>query len=291
MDGGRFGPIREPEKSGKKYKINYNRLITLLMIVVIIVLGIVMVRDWKRKKQQPEPNFINAGGFEGYNILQAAVTTDAPKAVSLRPEPEKEGMLPVFYQANTEEKRVCVTVDGCGDVTKLNKLLELCETYGAKLTFFPTGEEITENPSFWAAATLGGHEIENHTDANRRLATLDEDDRNAEIFLQTQKLRAVIGEEYKPHFLRTNNLEDDSDEELHRLLAENGYLGVARWAQMTPASFSAIESGQILAYSANEAGVQALSTAMRVLSENGYEMVTMNRLFDYPENLESREDA
>ena len=278
------------EKCCRKYKINYNRLITLAMIVVIIVLVVVMARDWKRKQQEPETVFTNAGGFEGYNILQPT-TTDAPKVLSLRPEPEKEGMLPVFYQANTQEKRVSITIDGCGDASKLNKLLDLCETYGAKLTFFPTGEEITENPSFWAAATLGGHEIENHTDANRRLATLGDDEKNAEILLHTQRLRAVIGEEYEPHFLRTNNLEDDSDETLHSLLSENGYLGIARWAQMTPASFSVIESGQILAYTANDAGIQALSTAMRILSENGYEMVTLNRLFDYPENLESREDG
>lgn len=289
MDNGRFGPIRTDEKPPQKYKINYNKLVTLIMVLAVVALGIYIASDIRAKKAEPQFVYAPGAPSNGYNIVLPGAT-EAPKtAAPLRPEAEKEGLLPIFYQANTDEKRVAITVDGLGDSGNVNKILEISSEYGAKVTFFPTGDEIMAHASLWSAAILGGHEIENHTNTNSRLSLLGEDAKAEEIVLQTIKLRDVIGMEYDPHFIRTNNLEDDTDPVLHALLIENGYLGIARWAQMTPASFEAIKPGQILSYIANDAGVQAFSAAVRVLSENGYQMVTLNELFDYPENLVSEE--
>ena len=291
MDNGRFGPIRTGDERPQKYKINYSKLVTLLMAAAVVALGIYIVSDVRAKKS--EPLFVNAPGTTAseYGIMLPGAT-EAPKTVvSLRPQAEREGLLPIFYQANTEEKRVAITVDGLGDIKNVNQILDAAGEYGAKITFFPTGDEIMSHASLWSAAILGGHEIENHTNANSRLALLGEDAKAEEIALQTAKLRDVIGGEYSAHFLRTNNLEDDTDPVLHAILTENGYYGIARWAQMTPAAFDAIRPGQILCYMANDAGVQALTAAMRTLSENGYQMVTLNALFEYPENLVSEESG
>lgn len=289
MDNGRFGPIRPQEKPPKRFRVDYNRLITALMIAVIIVLVVVMARDYKKKKEQP--NFVS-GDFvnTGVNILVPGATTQEPQK-EVRPTAEKEGFLPIFYQANIAQKRVAITVDQCGNASDIKKIFEACAQYGARVTFFPTGEELSANPSLWTAAILGGHEIENHTATNARLLTLDEVGKTAEIVGQTERMRSIIGEDYQPHFLRTNNLEDDEDASVHAILTELGYYGMARWALMTPASFSSVEPGQILAYNANDAGVQALKTALRILNENGYEIVTLNELFGYEENMESTENA
>lgn len=289
MDNGRFGPIRTDEKPPQKYKINYNKLVTLLMVLAVVALGVYIVQDIRAKKAEPQLVYTPGTPSAGYNIVLPGSTKEPEKQVSLRPEAEKEGLLPIFYQANTEEKRVAITVDSLGDSENVNRILEVLTEYGAKATFFPTGDEIMAHANLWSAAVLGGHEIENHTNTNSRLALLGEDAKAEEIAMQTAILRDVIGMEYDPHFLRTNNLEDDTDEVLHALLKENGYYGIARWAQMTPAAFDAIRPGQIISYVANDAGVQALSAAVRVLSENGYQMVTLNALFEYPENLVSEE--
>lgn len=289
MDNGRFGPIRTDEKPPQKYKINYNKLVTLLMVLAVVALGVYIVQDIRAKKAEPQLVYTPGTPSAGYNIVLPGSTKEPEKQVSLRPEAEKEGLLPIFYQANTEEKRVAITVDSLGDSENVNRILDVLTEYGAKATFFPTGDEIMAHANLWSAAVLGGHEIENHTNTNSRLALLGEDAKAEEIAMQTAILRDVIGMEYDPHFLRTNNLEDDTDEVLHALLKENGYYGIARWAQMTPAAFDAIRPGQIISYVANDAGVQALSAAVRVLSENGYQMVTLNALFEYPENLVSEE--
>lgn len=291
MDNGRFGPIRTGDEQPKRYKINQSRLVTLLMAAAVVALGIYIVSDVRAKKS--EPQFISQQSVPAgeYGVMLPGATEAPRTAASLRPQAEKEGLLPIFYQANTEEKRVAITVDGLGDIKNVNQILEAAGEYGAKLTFFPTGDEIMAHASLWPSAILGGHEIENHTNANSRLALLGEDAKAEEIALQTAKLRDVIGGEYSAHFLRTNNLEDDTDPVLHSILTENGYYGIARWAQMTPAAFDAIRPGQILCYMANDAGVQALTAAMRTLSENGYQMVTLNALFEYPENLVSEESG
>lgn len=286
MDSGRFGPIR-PEEAPKKpkRKIDYNRLTTAVMVLLIIVLvTAIVIHNLASEDSEPEiidqtPAFMSAAG-----TAAAAVPTAQPVA-DLRPQSAAEGLLPVFYQANTEELVVAITIDECGSESQLKSILAAAAEYDAHLTFFPTGTEIAAHEDVWAAAFLGGHEIENHTMTGAQLTGLDAEGLIGEIDGQTDLVREVIGAEYAPHFLRTDDLEDDADPALHALLIERGYMGIARWAQKTPANFSSVAPGQILSYTASDA--KTLKTVMRVLSENGYRMATLNELFAYPDNLES----
>ncbi len=286
MDSGRFGPIRPEEAPQKrKRKIDYNRLITAIMVLLIIVLVLAIV-FYSRSQRNAEPEIIDqTPAFMGaVSTAASAAPTEKPVA-DLRPQPAAEGLLPVFYQANTEELVVAITIDECGSESQIKSILASAAEYGANLTFFPTGTEIAANEELWAAAFLGGHEIENHTMTGAQLAGLDAESLIGEIEGQTDLVREVIGAEYAPHFLRTDDLEDDTNAALHALLSERGYMGIARWAQKTPANFSSVAPGQILSYAASDA--KTLKTVMRVLSENGYRMVTLNELFAYPDNLES----
>ena len=286
MDSGRFGPIRPEEAPQKrKRKIDYNRLITAIMVLLIIVLVLAIV-FYSRSQRNAEPEIIDqTPAFMGaVGTAASAAPTEKPVA-DLRPQPAAESLLPVFYQANTEELVVAITIDECGSESQIKSILASAAEYGANLTFFPTGTEIAANEELWAAAFLGGHEIENHTMTGAQLAGLDAESLIGEIEGQTDLVREIIGAEYAPHFLRTDDLEDDTNAALHALLSERGYMGIARWAQKTPANFSSVAPGQILSYAASDA--KTLKTVMRVLSENGYRMVTLNELFAYPDNLES----
>ena len=286
MDSGRFGPIR-PEEAPKKRKrkIDYNRLTTAIMVLLIIVL-VVAILCYRQSRKNAEPEIINkTPAFMGTPGVSASAAPTAKPVADLRPQPAAEGFLPVFYQANTEELVVAITIDECGSETQMKSILASAAEYNAHLTFFPTGTEIAANEELWAAAFLGGHEIENHTMTGARLAGLDAESLIGEIDGQTDLVREVIGAEYASHFLRTDDLEDDTDAALHALLSERGYMGIARWAQKTPANFSSVAPGQILSYTASDA--ETLKTVMRILSENGYRMVTLNELFAYPENIES----
>lgn len=283
MQNGRFGPIETNDKPKKTYRVDYNRLITFVMIVVIIVLGVAIWMDAKKKPEEKpyfpmtvtEPTLIPE--------IQSNESVFSPD--ELRPLPEEEGLLPVFRRANTNEKKVAIVVDTFESAQHIETLLGLAGTFGAKITFVPTGVELLMYPNSWVNVAFAGHEIENHTLDNTRLSTLADEDKAENLQEQTEILRAYIGEHYTPHFLSTNDLEDDADAFLHSWLQGNGYLGIIRWDERMPASFDKVVPGAVLNYPLTDEGMKALSNAIPVLAENGYQMVTMNELFMYPDNM------
>lgn len=283
MQNGRFGPIETNDKPKKTYRVDYNRLITFVMIVVIIVLGVAIWMDAKKKPE--EKPYFPMTVTEPTLIPEIKPNESAFSPDELRPLPEEEGLLPVFRRANTNEKKVAIVVDTFESAQHIETLLGLAGTFGAKITFVPTGVELLMYPNSWVNVAFAGHEIENHTLDNTRLSTLADEDKAENLQEQTEILRAYIGEHYTPHFLSTNDLEDDADAFLHSWLQGNGYLGIIRWDERMPASFDKVVPGAVLNYPLTDEGMKALSNAIPVLAENGYQMVTMNELFMYPDNM------
>jgi len=283
MQSGRFGPIETNDKPKKTYRVDYNRLITVIMIAVIIILGVVIWVD-ARKEPEEKPYF-------PATVTDPTVSSSAESNVNafspeeLRPVPEEEGLLPIFRRANTNEKKVAIVIDTFDSAENIEMVLGLAGTFGAKLTFIPTGVELRLYPNSWINVAFAGHEIENHTFDNTRLSTLADEDKAKNILEQTEILKSYIGEHYTSHFLSTNDLEDDADAFLHSWLQGSGYYGIIRWDERVPASFDKVVPGAILSYPLTDAGMKALSNAIPVLAENGYEMVTVNELFMYPDNM------
>ena len=283
MQNGRFGPIETNDKPKKTYRVDYNRLITFVMIVVIIVLGVAIWMDAKKKPE--EKPYFPMTVTEPTLIPEIQLSESVFSPDELRPLPEEEGLLPVFRRANTNEKKVAIVVDTFESAQHIETLLGLAGTFGAKITFVPTGVELLMYPNSWVNVAFAGHEIENHTLDNTRLSTLADEDKAENLQEQTEILRAYIGEHYTPHFLSTNDLEDDADAFLHSWLQGNGYLGIIRWDERMPSSFDKVVPGAVLNYPLTDEGMKALSNAIPVLAENGYQMVTMNELFMYPDNM------
>lgn len=284
MNNGRFGPIESNQKPKKTYKVDYNRLVTVLMIAVIIVLGVVIFMDAKKEPEEMYSFPMSVSADQS----SVPVSEPTPKPFSpeeIRPLPEEEGLLPIFRRANIPDKKVAIIVDTFEDEDHIETLLGLSGTFSAKITFFPTGIELRLYPDQWMNAAFAGHEIENHTFDNTRLSTMADEDKAENVLLQTEILRSMIGEDYMPHFLKTGNLEDDSDAFLHSWLEGNGYMGIARYDERMPASFDLVNPGAVLSYPLTDEGMKALSNAIPVLYENGYEVVTLNDLFMYPDNF------
>lgn len=283
MQNGRFGPIETNDKPKKTYRVDYNRLITVAMIAVIIVLGVVIWVD--AKKEPAEKPYFPVAVTESTSGPVTENDANAFSPEELRPVPEEEGLLPVFRRANTNEKKVAIVVDTFESADNIETVIGLAGTFGAKITFVPTGVELRLYPNSWINVAFAGHEIENHTFDNTRMSTLADEDKAKNILEQTEILKSYIGEHYVPHFLSTNDLEDDADAFLNSWLQGSGYLGILRWDERMPASFDKVVPGAILNYPLTDAGMKALSNAIPVLAENGYEMVTVNELFMYPDNM------
>lgn len=284
MQNGRFGPIETNDKPKKTYRVDYNRLITIVMIAVIAVLGYIIWKDAQKEPEElPAMPVVQSHVPSGLPTVETPENTFSPE--ELRPLPEEEGLLPVFRRANTNEKKVAIVVDTFSNAEHIETLLGLCGTFDAKVTFIPTGTELKMFPGSWVNVAFAGHEIENHTMDNTRLSTLADEDKAESILQQTEILRAYIGQDYMPHFLSTDDLEDDADAFLHSWLKGNGYYGIVRWDERVPSSFDLVNPGAVLNYPLTDAGLKALSNAIPILYENGYQMVTMNELFMYPDNM------
>lgn len=279
-----------PRKSrGRQVKINGSAAFTLVLVIAIVVLLVLIISDMK-KGQTPGTQItdiyggkVNTQGLTDPNIPQT------PR--SKRPVSDDPDMLPVFYSADTDEKEVAITITNAGSVENIANVLGLCDTYNARVTFFPTGKEVLACSNIWGEVIFGGHEIENHGYSGEKLSSMGTDGRRTEIGDFTYVLRMFVGEDYKPHFLRTNDLSDDENAAVHAILIEEGYYGIARWNCMSPSGIDDIRPGQIIAIDLGSYGVSRFGTMLSALNEAGYRMVTMNALFDYEENLVSSEGA
>lgn len=284
MDNGRFGPVHQNEPPKKKYKINSNRLITFVMLAIVIVLSVVIATDAFKKPKNDVP-IIDVPLSSG--LLPAQGLPSNPPIANLRPLPAGEGLLPIFNKANTDRHRVCIViVGGGGGENELKALGALCEASSAKVTLFPTGVELNQNRDYWGAMALAGHQIENHTYDNRTLVGASAEDMAGQIGAQTSILREILGNDYQPHFLMTSDFGFEQDPILNKYLSDNGYYGIVCGTFAAQGSYEYVEPGQILVYSLNATGIKELRAALPEIGLKGYEMVTLNDMFEYPDNID-----
>ena len=217
---------------------------------------------------------------------------DEPYAL-VRPQPQGEGFLPVFEKANTDEKRIAITLDECTGAVITAKFAKLAFDYGAKLTLFPTGEnallqdmgEVLKNCLY-----LMGFEIENRCyNGMSRLYGMNDAQMVAEIWKQEVAVSYVLGVRYHPHFLRVYGGDGENDARTHAYLAQQGYLGLADWTfnggTMDEGRIGAnLAPGNIYYFKSTQNDLHMMEMLMAEADRQGYEMVTLNDLFGYEEN-------
>ena len=217
---------------------------------------------------------------------------DDPYAL-VRPYATAEGCLPVFKRANTEDKVIAITVDECASATTTGKLVKLAADRGAKLTLFPSGENVLKagmGDVLKSAVYRFGFEIENRGySAIPRLYQLNDAGMAAEIWKQTIAVDYVLGASYQPHFLRLYGGDGENDLRTHAYLAQEGYIGLANWtvngAKVEAETIgNSLAPGSIYCFKATETDYKKISVLMDVAREQGYRMVTLNALFGYEEN-------
>ena len=225
--------------------------------------------------------------------------TTAPTAgetdpnAALRPKPLDEKSLPIFSRANTTEKMIAITLDECNGVTLTRNFVELAHRYGAKLTLFPTGENVMRadmGDLLRVSVQELGFEIENRCYGGAtRLYKLNELEMAEEIWKQTVALSYVMGGYYEPHFLRLYGGSGENDRRTHAYLRQLGYKGIAHWSVNGSVSTKdklelSIEPGKIYVFKTLENDLVLMDHLMKEAQIQGYKMVTLNALFGYEEN-------
>jgi len=203
--------------------------------------------------------------------------------------------LPVYRRADTDQKRIAITVDDCFQVKNLETIIGAARSAVGRITIFPIGQNL-EKPGMarllrYAAFELGD-EIENHTWSHQRIFRLSEREMAAEIWKQSQAVNRALGVNYQQHFFRLMGGDGESDLRTHNYLSQLGFKGIASWslsgsdADMDQIK-RALRPGAVYLFHTTDADTAKLKTFIPYAVSQGYELVTLNELFGMEKNAVS----
>jgi len=280
-----------------------------LAVLLIAVLVILLIPKGNRTDEAVEAVAQATPVPEGQSVEVAVeaepVVVDTPvptpeptpepvQAASLRaltrPTPTAEGFMPVFSKADTEEKIVAITVDDCFQADNLQQIVDKALEVGGKLTIFPIGQNaIKEKQSqILKYAWENGFELENHTFTHNGLFYVTEQELADEIYQQQMALSYILGVEYQCHFLRPRGGDARGDQRLQMYAKQMGYYGIAHWSVSGSSDDAKIakglKPGAIFLFHTTDKDLDKLLRFIPWVVEQGYQLVTLNEMFDYPAN-------
>lgn len=203
--------------------------------------------------------------------------------------------LPIYHRAETNEKKIAITVDDCFQVNNLKTIVKTAYTNGGKLTLFPIGENISK-PGMAEVLKKSvlqlGFEIENHTWSHQRVFRLSEEEMANEIWKQSQAVNQMLGVNYEQHFFRLMGGDGKHDQRTHNYLNQLGFRGIADWSiSGSDASLEDIAKslapGQIYLFHTTDGDTEKLKKFIPYAVKQGYSLVTLNELLGYEENATS----
>lgn len=212
------------------------------------------------------------------SFLLCALLAALPPLAGAKAEPH------IITRGDKNVKRIAITMDDCGLQKYVNEMMDLCDQYGFKMTFFPIGTRIDESEAAdWRRMVESGHEIGNHTLNHARLTKKKSFEKvKAEMRGMEERLNSVLGYEYKVTLMRPP-FGSIYGSRLHtaKWLEECGYPYIILWSvsQTDPKKMLAkVQNGDILLYHSYRKDVEGLKKAIPVLLERGYELVTVSQL-------------
>lgn len=190
-----------------------------------------------------------------------------------------------------DKRRIAVTVDDCFNQLRLTEILDLCDQYRVKMTFFPVGKEIRETDrDLWRRVVDAGHEIGCHTNNHRRLTSLKNFQIQPEITGFAKRLNAALGYTYPLSILRPpyGSLGEGGGAScVGRELCSLGYPSLILWEVSEDDPSEALRqtrNGSILLYHTIHKDVECLKTLIPALLNAGYELVTVSELLHLDAN-------
>jgi len=188
-----------------------------------------------------------------------------------------------YLAGDPESKKIAITVDDMFGLDHLESILDLCQTYGIPMTFFPVGSMIKpENAALWQRVVDEGHEIGNHTFSHRNIEKLTNYQLERQLVRTQEALNAVLKEPYplrlfRPPYGKYDRTGGGSSSALGSL----GYHYIILWSvALTDAdqAFKKTKNGSILLFHTNKKDVRCLETLIPMLLDAGFEPVTVSEL-------------
>ena len=208
-----------------------------------------------------------------------------------RPTPEADGYLPIFAKAQTTEKIIAITVDDCFQTENLRQIVQCAIDNGGKLTILPIGKNL-ERESLREViryAYENGMELENHTYTHPAFYRMSTEDMAWEIYMNNRIVSETLGVNYQMHFMRTRGGDNRHDLRTHQYIEKMGYYGMAHWTLSgSSASVDTLKNtlapGNIYLFHTTDNDLDKLLGFIPYATQQGYQLVTLNEMFGYPEN-------
>lgn len=199
--------------------------------------------------------------------------------------------------AATDRKQIALTFDDGPHPVFTPQIMDLFQKYGAKGTFFVTGQHVEQYPEIASRLLEEGHEVGNHTYSHPRLketdpeSTKEEIERTEAIILEATGFKTTL---FRPPFGSYN-------EKTLEIIADAGYQCILWSDKQDTKDFSMpgtdriveqvignLQNGDIILMHDSsedpvcnrEQTVEALTVLLPWFQEHGYECVTVSKLLD-----------
>ncbi len=230
---------------------------------------------------------------DDYSLDDTPEPTATP-SVTLMPTATEEPYeyLPVYTKGDTTEKKIAITIDDISNISALKTAVTAAEELGAKLTLFPYGSTILDSDVTEVLKTCVlelGYEVENRTQNNVALYSLDTDDFALEILTPDVSLDYALSKDYSMHLLRPLGGVGTNDPRTHDYFMKLGYDGIVTWTYYgTTATVTELKEtlapGNIYAFDGTTDSIKYMVAFMEYCDSLGYEMVTVNEILGFEEN-------
>ena len=233
----------------RKNRATFVTILTFALLGTVLILILVILSQSSsgtgQVSSEQSVNILNALPTEAVQtavpeVTEAPAVTEAPTPTAAptptpvpTATPEPYDYLPVYEHANTEEKRIAITVDDCYQTENLKTIIQCAYNNGAKLTLFPIGENIVRDgmSDILKACVFDlGFEIENHTYNHARVFRMSEEEMAEQIYKQSYVLNQALGVNYQEHFFRLMGGDGAKDQRTHNYLKQLGFKGIAAWS-------------------------------------------------------------
>lgn len=217
-------------------------------------------------------------------VSQASSNAAADKASS---EQTAETVEPIEYEIDPSKPVIALTFDDGPNDSITPRVLDLCEKYGVRASFFLIGDNITpeSEPVVKRAYDLGC-EINNHSKTHDYMNKMTAEQIADEVNYVSDKVKEITGEPtkfFRPPYIAVNQLMYDTID----MPFING-LGVNDWdsnvtvEQRIDGVLNGVSDGSIILLhdaEGNFGTVEALDTIIPSLLDEGYQFATVSELF------------
>ena len=196
-----------------------------------------------------------------------------------------------IYSVETQELKVALSFDAAWGADKTEKIMDICDSYGVKATFFLVGFWIDKYPEMTKSIYDRGFLIGKHSGHHLHMSRLNEQEMTKELLLVNDKVKEITG--YTPQYFRA------PFGEYNNLLVEtvaNNSMQIIQWdvdsldwkgisgQELASRVLSKVQAGSIvLMHNNSDHILEGLPIILEGLKEKGLTPVRMDELV-YKEN-------